>query len=122
MDDDSSLLIVSEFCNALKNMELNCVDGVKRDRRRVEWILKSYARHQGTHAPKGKLLRDIKEHELQNISVDTICSCLEALRKLFVIEDMPVWDPKLRSKAAIRSTATRYFVDLLVVPLGCLRY
>ncbi len=111
LDDDSSLLIAPEYCYALQNSDLSRVDGVKKDPQRVELVLRSYARHQGSQATKGKILQDILDNDFQNISVDTIYSYLEALRKVFVIEDMPAWNPKLRSKAAIRSTATRYFVD-----------
>ena len=111
LDDSSSMLIASEYCYALQKSDLSRVDGVKKDPQRVERVLRSYARHQGSQATKGKILQDIKDNDFQDISVDTIHSYLEALRKVFVIEDMPAWNPKLRSKAAIRSSDTRYFVD-----------
>lgn len=120
LDDTSSLLIAPEYCYALQKSDLSRVDGVKKDPQRVERVLRSYARHQGAQATKGKILQDIKDNDFQNISVDTIHSYLEALRKVFVIEDMPAWNPKLRSKAAIRSSDTRYFVDpsIAVASLG----
>lgn len=120
LDDASSLLIASDYCYALQKSDLSRADGVKRDRQRVESVLRAYARLQGTQATKGKILQDIRDNDFQNISVDTIHSYLEALRKVFVIEDMPAWNPKLRSKAAIRSSDTRYFVDpsIAVAALG----
>ncbi len=45
------------------------------------------------------------------MTTDTIASYIAALKKLFVIEDAPAWNPNLRSKTAIRTSDTRYFVD-----------
>ena len=73
--------------------------------------MRSYARHQGTQASIPTILADIASNETEEISDETIASYLSALRKIFVIEDMPAWNPNLRSKAAIRTSDTRYFVD-----------
>lgn len=54
---------------------------------------------------------DILQNDNQNISDDTISDYVDALRKLFVIEDMPAWNPNIRSKTAIQNSATRYFID-----------
>ena len=54
---------------------------------------------------------DIKENDNASITYETISDYVDALKKLFVLEDMPAWNPKLRSKAAIQSSDTRYFVD-----------
>lgn len=45
------------------------------------------------------------------MNAETVASYLNALRKIFVVEDMPAWNPNLRSKAAIRSSDTRYYTD-----------
>ena len=54
------------------------------------------------------------------MSEETISAYLTALKKIFVIEDMPAWNPNLRSKTAIRTSDTRYFVDpsIAVAALG----
>ena len=61
--------------------------------------------------PTASFLADLLSNEELKLNEDTISSYLNALRKIFVIEDMPAWNPNLRSKAAIRITDTRYFVD-----------
>lgn len=61
--------------------------------------------------PTASFLADLLSNEELKLNEDTISSYLNALRKIFVIEDMPAWNPNLRSKAAIRTTDTRYFVD-----------
>ena len=73
--------------------------------------MRSYARHQGTQASIATLREDLKNNDASSLDENTINSYLDALRKIFVIEDMPAWNPNLRSKTAIRTSDTRYFVD-----------
>ena len=73
--------------------------------------MRAYARHQGTQASIATLREDLKNNDIATLDDDTIVSYLEALRKIFVVEDMPAWNPNLRSKTAIRTADTRYFVD-----------
>ena len=73
--------------------------------------MRAYARHQGTQASIATLREDLKNNDTAALDDDTINSYLEALRKIFVVEDMPAWNPNLRSKTAIRTADTRYFVD-----------
>ena len=73
--------------------------------------MRSYARHQGAQASIATILADISTNEPEDVSDETIDSYLTALRKIFVIEDMPAWNPNLRSKTAVRTSDTRYYVD-----------
>ena len=73
--------------------------------------MRSYARNQGAHVPNTVLAQDIAANDETPISEDTVASYLHALRKIFVVEDLPAWNPNLRSKTAIRSSDTRYYVD-----------
>ena len=73
--------------------------------------MRSYARHQGAQISNSAILADMKTNESEDLSIDTVSSYLSALRKIFVIEDMPAWNPNLRSKTAIRTSDTRYYVD-----------
>ena len=73
--------------------------------------MRSYSRHQGTQAPISTILNDISANEAESVSTQTIDSYLTALRKIFVIEDMRAWNPNLRSKTAVRTSDTRYYVD-----------
>ena len=73
--------------------------------------MRSYARHQGTQDTLGTLLADVRVNDTDTLTEDTVQSYLNALRKIFVIEDMAAWNPNLRSKTALRTSDTRYFVD-----------
>lgn len=100
-----------DYVDAVAESDLTRVDGVKKDANRVRRILKSYARNQGTQASLSVLLDDIKSNENETVSGPTLGTYLTALQKIYLIEDMPAWNPNLRSKTAIRSANTRYFVD-----------
>lgn len=107
----AALMQVQEYYNAIVNTDISRVDGVKRDAERTKRIMRSYSRHQGTQAPISTILNDISANEAESVSTQTIDSYLTALRKIFVIEDMRAWNPNLRSKTAVRTSDTRYYVD-----------
>jgi predicted AAA+ superfamily ATPase len=73
--------------------------------------MRSYARNQGGQIPNTVLAQDIAANDETPINEETVASYVNALRKIFVVEDMPAWNPNLRSKTAIRSSDTRYYVD-----------
>ena len=73
--------------------------------------MRSYARSQGAQAPNTVLAQDIAANDDAPINEETVSSYVAALRKIFVVEDMPAWNPNLRSKTAIRSSDTRYYID-----------
>lgn len=101
----------TEYYKAITNSDISRVDNVKRDAERAKRIMRSYARHQGSQASIATILADISANEPENVSDETIDSYLTALRKIFIIEDMPAWNPNLRSKTAVRTSDTRYYVD-----------
>ena len=82
--------------------------------------MRSYARNQGTQISNEALKTDMAVNDFNTLDTNTVLSYINALKKIFVIEEMPAWNPNLRSKTAIRSTATRYFVDpsIAVAALG----
>ena len=82
--------------------------------------MRSYARNQGTQISNEALKTDMAVNDVNTLDTNTVLSYINALKKIFVIEEMPAWNPNLRSKTAIRSTATRYFVDpsIAVAALG----
>ncbi|MBP5535411.1 MAG: ATP-binding protein [Bacteroidales bacterium] len=100
-----------DYLNAIVNSDISRVDGVSRDPDRTRRLMRSYARFQGAQAPLSKLRADVMAGTDGTFDEKTLSSYLGALNKMFVIEDMPSWNPNLRSKAAIRSSETRYFTD-----------
>ena len=105
LEGEDALIQARDYVNGVANSDINRVDDVKRDPEITRRVLKSYSRHQGTSASISTICDDI------NVSSTTVISYLSALRKLFVIEDAPAWNPNLRSKTAIRTSDTRFFVD-----------
>ncbi len=111
LPEEAALEQAFDYYDAVTKEDVTRVDGVKRASDRVQRLMRAYARHQGTQASVATLREDLKNNEVTTISDDTIASYLDALRKIFVVEDMPAWNPNLRSKTAIRTADTRYFVD-----------
>ena len=100
-----------DYYDAIINTDISRVDNVKRDSERAKRLMKSYARHQGTQTAYTVLRDDMVANESETLTEDTVYSYTNALRKIFVIEDMPAWNPNIRSKTAIRTSDTRYFTD-----------
>ena len=99
------------YVESVVNSDISRVDGVSRNPSRTRRLLKSYARLQGTQATIPNIRKDMTTGDRNGPDDDTISSYLNALRKIFVVEDMEAWCPALRSKAAIRMSSTRYFSD-----------
>lgn len=111
MDKDISLDQAKDYVDSVAESDLSRVDGVQRNSETTRRLLRSYARHQGSQATLGTILADITAGGNYEVSDKTISDYIEALRKIFLIEDAEAWNPNLRSKTAIRSSDTRYFVD-----------
>ena len=111
LPEEAALEQAFDYYDAVTKEDVTNVDGVKRASERVQRLMRAYARHQGTQASIATLKEDLKNNDTKTLDEDTISSYLDALRKIFVVEDMPAWNPNLRSKTAIRTTDTRYFVD-----------
>lgn len=111
LPEEAALEQAFDYYDAVTQEDITRADGVKRTSTRVQRLMRAYARHQGTQISITTLKDDLKSNETETLNEDTISSYLEALRKIFVIEDMPAWNPNLRSKTAIRTADTRYFVD-----------
>lgn len=111
MEDDIALDQAFDYYDAIVNIDVSRVDDVKRDVERTKRLMKSYARNQGCQTAYTVLRDDILANDAEQLTEDTVYSYTNALRKIFVIEDMPAWNPNLRSKTAIRTSDTRYFID-----------
>lgn len=108
---DEALDRALEYLDAVATSDISRVDGVSRDPNCVRRLLRSYARLQGTQSLLPTIRKDMLGGERRGLDEKTIASYINALRKIFVIEDMEAWSPALRSKSAIRTSVTRYFSD-----------
>lgn len=109
--NDAALNHAYDYVESVINTDISRVDGVSRNKERVRQLLHSYARNLGSQAPLSSLRADVTTNATDAFSEVTCLSYLDALREIFVIEEMDAWNPNLRSKTAIRTKATRYFSD-----------
>ena len=109
--EDIALDRALEYFDAVANIDASRVDGVQRDPERVKRLMRSYARQQGSQTALSVIRDDMLANDSSTLDEDTVNSYLKALRKIFVIEDMHAWNPNLRSKTAIRTSDTRYYID-----------
>ena len=109
-----------DYYDAVVNDDISRVDRVKRDSERTKRILKSYARNVATQASLETIRSDVISSDVETFDKEALYGYLNALKRIFVIEDSPAWNPNLRSKTAIRTSDTRYFVDpsIAVAALG----
>ena len=111
MQDEIALDQAIDYYDAVVHLDINRADNVNKNPERVKRFMRSYARNQGSQAANTVLANDISANDGATIDDETVASYVNALKKIFVIEDMPAWNPNLRSKAAIRSSDTRYYID-----------
>lgn len=111
MDKDIALDQAFDYYTAIVNTDISRADNVKRDPERAKRLMRSYARNQGAQTAYTVIRDDIVANDSESLTEDTVYAYTNALRKIFVIEDMPAWNPNLRSKTAIRTSDTRYFID-----------
>lgn len=111
MIDEIALDQAIDYYDAVVHSDINRADNVNKNPERVKRLMRSYARNQGNQVANTVLASDVMANDGISIDDDTIASYVNALKKIFVVEDMPAWNPNLRSKTAIRSSDTRYFAD-----------
>lgn len=111
LSENAALHVSRAYLKAVVNSDINRVDDVKRDPDLMLRIIRSLARNQGGQIPYTTIRADVINNEKVQLSDDTVESYVKVLKKIFLEEDMRAWNPNLRSKTAIRTTDTRYFVD-----------
>ena len=100
-----------DYVDSVVNRDIQRVDGVKRNPERAKSLLRSYARNISQPIPYSTIRKDMLANDSSTLDEDTVADYVKALKKLYVIEDLPAWNPNIRSKAAIRTSDTRHFVD-----------
>ena len=100
-----------EYYAAIVESDVSRVDGTLRDPGRIQRMMRSLARLQGTQSSAAVICADMRANDVESLTEDTVYDYLKALRRIFVTEDLPAWCPNLRCKTPIRTTDTRYFTD-----------
>ena len=107
---EAQLLTARDYISNICESDISTVDGVQRNPTWTGLILRSYARNISTLAKKSNILKDITANA-DSMTMPTLDSYLNALEKLFVIEDVEAWCPAIRSATTIRSGKKREFTD-----------
>lgn len=111
MREEIALDQAMDYYDAVVRSDINRADGVQKNTEKVRRLMRSYARNQGSQVANTVLAQDVSANDESSMSDETVASYINALHKIFVVEDMPAWNPNLRSKTAIRSSDTRYYID-----------
>lgn len=119
-DDEIALERATDYFDAIVNSDISRVDKSLKNPTFAARLMRSYARAQGSQTPLSVIKADLSDNENNSPDIRTIQAYVDALRLIFVIEDMEAWNPNLRSKSAIRTRETRYFSDpsIAVAALG----
>lgn len=119
-DKEIALGRAFDYFDTVVNADIKQPDQIERNPERVKLLMRSYARHQGTSVSLSALCADMKTNDHDTLDDRTVYSYLNALKGIFVVEDCTAWNPNIRSKAAIRTSDTRYFTDpsIAVAALG----
>lgn len=120
MKKDIALLQPYDYVDGLLKRDINKVDGANKNEEVARWLLRSYARNSVSAASYENIRTDVSSSNGNEISGNIFSSYVMAMKNAYVIEDIPSWNPTLRSKTAIRAKDTRYLVDpsIAVASLG----
>ncbi len=120
LKEKAALQQAFDYYDGVVKSDINRADGNNKNEERVKRIMRSFARNQGSQVANTVIAGDILTNDSTSINEDTVHTYIDALKKIFVIEDMSAWNPNLRSKSAIRTSDTRYYVDpsIAVASLG----
>lgn len=108
--DDVALRQAIDYVDAVATIDISRVDKTKRNSQIAYALLRSYARMVSSQGSYSSMREDLVKSGL-SVSEKTFLEYIEALQQIFVVDDIPAWNPNLRSKTAIRTTPTRHFVD-----------
>ena len=111
LDGSVALDQALDYVDAVAELDIQRVDGVRRSAERTRLLLRSYARHISQQVSYSAIKADMLSNDARTLDEDTVADYIRALKQLFVVEDLEAWNPNIRSKSAIRTTDTRHFVD-----------
>ena len=109
-----------DYYDSVVNYDIQRVDKVKRSAERAKLLLRSYARNISQQVSVATIRKDMLANDAESLDENTVMDYIKALKRLYVIEDLAAWNPNIRSKAAIRTSDTRHFVDpsIAIAALG----
>ena len=103
--------VMKEYINLIIDDDLNRLDGIKRDKHKMNLLLKSLARNESTTVTNSKLKKDISEIDNEDIDVETVASYLDALDRLFLLDNDEPFSTNIRSSVRVKQAEKRHFAD-----------
>ena len=110
-DEADISLLPNEYLKAVIDDDINRVDGIRRDGRKVRLLLRSLARNESTTVTNRTLKNDIRETDDEDIDVETVANYLDIFNRLFLTENTPPFSTKLRSSVRVKQAEKRHFCD-----------
>ena len=111
LDPDDAMVATQGYLDETRRVDLDRLDGPKRDPENVARVLRSLARNTATEASASTIAADVAGNEQQSIDYKTVIAYGKDLKRVFVVEDLPAWEPALRSRGELRKAPTRHFAD-----------
>ncbi len=111
VDHEVALDQAIDYYDSVVNYDIQRVDKVRRSAERTKLLLRSYARNISQQVSVATIRKDMLANDASTLDENTVIEYIKALKRLYVIEDLAAWNPNIRSKAAIRTSDTRHFVD-----------
>jgi predicted AAA+ superfamily ATPase len=109
-EEKAAVAMIQKLLSATANKDMTQLDGIKRDPELTMDILRSFSQSISAPVPASSIRADVLARG-RPVSDKTTAVYLDILRRLFIIEDLPAWNPILRTRSAIRATPKRHFVD-----------
>lgn len=110
LEGKAALRMANSYVESVINHDVSEIDSVEKNPERVRLLMRSLARNISTIANYSTIIEDIEATD-KSISEKTVSTYINALKRIFVVEDLQAWQPSLRSKTAIRTSEKRHFVD-----------
>lgn len=111
LSTEQAQIVNKEYINSFLNEDIYKIDDIKRDKRKVELLLRSLARNESTCVTNSTLKKDIQEKDYNDINIDTITDYLNVFERLHLIEDIPPFSSNIRSSLRVKQSVKRHFVD-----------
>lgn len=109
--DSEIALLPREYLNVVVDDDVNRIDGIKRDGRKIRLLLRSLARNESTTATNRTLKNDVKEIDDDDIDIETVAAYLDVFSRLFLTDNQPPYSEKLRSSIRVKQAEKRHFCD-----------
>ena len=108
---EEAALLPKEYISAILSDDIERIDGIKRDRHKMELLLRSLARNESTTVTNKRLKEDMKEIDHEDIVVETVASYLDVLNRLFLTDNQKPYSTQLRSTVRVKQAEKRHLSD-----------